>query len=92
MRSCCESNNCSLQSSVNLWGKLAKAANSSIQFHRHRGGNSCRGKEMNNLQMKQLLISRVTITHHHHSGGQMQMHEAWEKCPKAQLPPALPLY
>lgn len=82
MRSCCESNNCSLQSSANLWGKLAEAANSSIQFHRHLGGNSRRGKETNNLQMKQLLISCVTTAHHHHSGGQMQMHESLGKMPQ----------
>ena len=93
MRSCCKPNNCSLQRSGDLWGKLAEAANSSIQFQWRLEGNSCGGKGINNLQTKQLLIRCVTISQCHHSGRQMQMHEAWKKTkPHAQLsPPYQPL-
>lgn len=93
MRSCCKPNNCSLQRSGDLWGKLAEAANSSIQFQWCLEGNSCGGKGINNLQTKQLLIRCVTISQCHHSGRQMQMHEAWKKTkPHAQLsPPYQPL-
>lgn len=96
MRSCSESNNCSLQSSGNLRGKLTQAANSSIQFHRRLGGNSGGGKVGNNLQMKQLPISCVAITDCHRSEEKTQMHEVKRKEKKKKaatkkLPPTLHL-